>query len=43
MTTEQFTQLLELINVHFGLVEGFLGFVAGLLVVIYLTDIIFRR
>ena len=43
MTSEQFSQLVDLINVHFGLVEGFLGFIAGLLVVIYLTEIIFRR
>ena len=43
MTVEQFTQLVDLINTHFGLVEGFLGFISGLLVVIYLTDIIFRR
>ena len=43
MTAEQFSQLVGLINTHFGLVEGFLGFIAGLLVVIYLTDIIFRR
>lgn len=43
MTAEQFTQIVDLLNVHFGLVEGFLGFISGLLVVIYLTDIIFRR
>lgn len=43
MTAEQFSQLIELINTHFGLVEGFLGFISGLLVVIYLTEIIFRK
>ena len=43
MTSEQLNQLVDLINVHFGLVEGFLGFISGLIVVVYLTDIIFRR